>query len=147
MLPSSWVVLAAEPLSPSGKVDPRALPPEERATGAGPAGGAPRDALERYLAALWSELLGVQAVGIHDDFFALGGNSITGAVLINRLQERLGEIVHVVVIFDAPTVARMSAHLAREHAAAVSRVFGLAPGGAAERPGGGRLRRAQVGAL
>ncbi len=41
-------------------------------------------------------------VGVHDDFFALGGNSICGAILINRLQEELGEIVHVVAIFDHP---------------------------------------------
>ncbi|HEY3572046.1 MAG TPA: amino acid adenylation domain-containing protein [Thermoanaerobaculia bacterium] len=144
MLPSSWVVLEAMPLSPSGKVDRRALPLDERPTGAGPEAVAPRNALESYLASLWSELLGVEAVGIHDDFFAMGGNSITGAVLINRLQERLGEIVHVVVLFDAPTVARMGAHLEREHAAAVSRVFGLTLDGAEEGPGGGRIGEAEI---
>jgi amino acid adenylation domain-containing protein len=124
MLPSAWVVLTSMPLSPSGKVDRRALPRDAGVREGQSAAVAPRNLLERSLAALWSELLGIETIGIHDDFFALGGNSITGAVLINRLQEQLGEIVHVVVLFDAPTVAKMSAYLMREHAGAVSRLFG-----------------------
>ena len=69
---------------------------------------APRD---RRWSASWpgsgARSLGLEReVGVHDDFFELGGNSITGAILINRLQEELGEIVHVVAIFDAPTVGR-----------------------------------------
>ena len=80
MVPSAFVVLAALPLTPSGKVDRRALPPAE----AGPSEAQPRPwrratPLERSLAGLWSELLGVEPVGVHDDFFDLGGNSITGA--------------------------------------------------------------------
>ena len=66
-------------------------------------------------------------VGIHDDFFELGGNSITGAILINRLQEKLGEIVHVVALFDAPTVARLAAYLASDYPEAVARVWGREP--------------------
>ncbi len=71
-------------------------------------------------------MLGTAPASVHDNFFALGGNSITGAVLINRLQDDLGEIVHVVVIFDAPTVADLAAYLGREHAGAVARRFGVA---------------------
>ncbi|HKI02159.1 MAG TPA: non-ribosomal peptide synthase/polyketide synthase, partial [Thermoanaerobaculia bacterium] len=147
MLPSAWVALEAMPLSPSGKVDRRALPREERPLEPGTEAMAPRNALERYLALLWSELLGVEGVGIQDDFFALGGNSITGAVLINRLQERLGEIVHVVVLFDAPTVAKMGAHLVREHAPAASRLFGpevLDAAVAAGEMGAGRIGGAEI---
>ncbi len=65
-------------------------------------------------------------MGLDDDFFALGGSSLSGAVLINRLQERLGEIVHVVAIFDAPTVSRLAAYLAAQHREAVRRVWGAA---------------------
>ncbi len=67
---------------------------------------------------------GVDGPGVDDDFFELGGSSISGAVLINRLQQRLGEIVHVVAIFDAPTVAKLAAYLATQHRAAVMRLWG-----------------------
>ncbi|HXO42091.1 MAG TPA: amino acid adenylation domain-containing protein, partial [Thermoanaerobaculia bacterium] len=85
---------------------------------------APRTPLESHLAAMFAEVLGSEPVGVRDNFFALGGNSITGAVLINRLQQELGEIVHVVVIFDAPTVAQLADYLQREHPGAVARRFG-----------------------
>ncbi|MES1240893.1 MAG: non-ribosomal peptide synthase/polyketide synthase, partial [Acidobacteriota bacterium] len=122
-MPSAFVFLDEMPLSPNGKVDRKALPEpdvvstiRERVE--------PRTALERFLAGLWSEALGGVEAGIHDSFFELGGNSISGAVLINRLQREVGEIVHVVAIFDAPTVARMAAYLAREHRDAVVRLWG-----------------------
>ncbi|MFL6262992.1 MAG: amino acid adenylation domain-containing protein, partial [Thermoanaerobaculia bacterium] len=128
MVPAAWVVLDELPLSPNGKVDRKALSQiaPERKTGEPAERVAPRTDLERALAGLWSESLGLAAeeLGIHDSFFALGGNSITGAILINRLQERLGEIVHVVAIFDAPTVAALAAHLAREYPQAVARIWG-----------------------
>ncbi len=63
-------------------------------------------------------------MGVHDDFFALGGNSITGAMFVNRLQKELGEIVHVVVMFDAPTVAQLAAWVVESSPAAVARLFG-----------------------
>ncbi|MEA2601550.1 MAG: hypothetical protein QOF89_2542, partial [Acidobacteriota bacterium] len=141
MLPTSLVALEAMPLNPSGKVDRKALPREEAPERAGEY-VAPRNPLEELLAALWRDSLKVERVGIDDDFFALGGNSITGAVLINRLQETLGEIVHVVVLFDAPTVAKMAAHVAREHVGAVARLFGPLPGLAEE---GGREIGRRVG--
>jgi amino acid adenylation domain-containing protein len=149
MLPTGWVVLDAMPLTPSGKVDRRALPPETAPFGSRGDRVSPRNELERFLASLWKDLLGVESVGIRDDFFALGGNSISGAVLINRLQERLGEIVHVVVLFDAPTVEKMAAYLVREHADAVARLFGPdALGGASLRSGAevpaGRISAAEV---
>ncbi|MFP5286522.1 MAG: amino acid adenylation domain-containing protein, partial [Thermoanaerobaculia bacterium] len=124
MVPSAFVVLPAMPLSPNGKVDRRALPAPETASPVEREHVAPRTALEEYLAGLWQAPLGLERVGIHDDFFELGGNSISGAVLINQLQERLGEIVHVVVIFDAPTVERMAAYLVGSYPEAVARIWG-----------------------
>src|SRR5262245_30842138 len=84
MLPAALVVLDALPLTTSGKIDRRALP--EAVPGGERASRyeAPRTALEQFLAGLWQEALGVERVGVHDDFFALGGNSISGAILINR---------------------------------------------------------------
>jgi amino acid adenylation domain-containing protein len=128
MLPQALVVLPALPLTASGKVDRRALPaaaaPARRRPFAplAPLAARPRDAVELRLHQLWSEVLGSGDFGVEDDFFALGGNSITGAVFINRLQEELGEIVHVVALFDSPTVARLAAYLAADYPAAVARL-------------------------
>ena len=121
MVPTAMVVLPALPLTPSGKVDRKALPAPELRPESAPSRCAPRTPLEAWVAGLWREVLGIEAVGVHDDFFALGGTSISGAVLINRLQQELGEIVHVVVIFDQPTVARLAAYLAAQHAASPRR--------------------------
>jgi amino acid adenylation domain-containing protein len=128
MLPSGLVLLAALPLTPSGKVDRGALlrHPTGEADGAvAPSSVAPRTALERALFDLWRASLQSERFGIHDDFFALGGNSISGAVLINRLQAELGEIVHVVAIFDAPTIAELAAYLVAQHRDTVVRRWGV----------------------
>jgi len=127
MVPAAFVVLPALPLSPNGKVDRKLLPAPDIADTAAPEDRehvAPRTPLEEFLAGLWKAPLGLESVGIHDDFFGLGGNSISGAILINQLQERLGEIVHVVVIFDAPTVERMAAYLVESYPEAVARIWG-----------------------
>ncbi|MFP5289028.1 MAG: amino acid adenylation domain-containing protein, partial [Thermoanaerobaculia bacterium] len=91
MVPAAFVTLPALPLTANGKVDRKSLPaPEAAAVKKGERTAprtAPRTALERFLADLW------QSSDFEDDFFELGGNSISGAILINRLQEALGEIV------------------------------------------------------
>ncbi|HTG36439.1 MAG TPA: non-ribosomal peptide synthase/polyketide synthase [Thermoanaerobaculia bacterium] len=125
MLPSSLVALDRMPLTANGKVDRRALPAPGAAGSVLEASYvAPANDLERFLAILWQEVLKVSQVGVHDDFFAVGGSSITGAVLVSRLQEKLREIVHVVVIFDHPTIAEMSAYLIDQHPEGVARLFG-----------------------
>ncbi|MEA2563042.1 MAG: hypothetical protein QOH06_4546, partial [Acidobacteriota bacterium] len=126
MVPAAFVTLPTLPLTSNGKVDRKALPvPEAASLAQKRERVAPRTGLELSLADLWQTALSSSGeVGIEDDFFELGGNSITGAILINRLQEVLGEIVHVVVIFDAPTIERMAAYLIGNHTEAVARVWG-----------------------
>ncbi|HVF59871.1 MAG TPA: amino acid adenylation domain-containing protein [Thermoanaerobaculia bacterium] len=129
MLPGAMVRLEALPLSPNGKIDRKALPePEASRPRLEREFVAPASTLERDLAALWLTALPVDRVGVHDNFFELGGNSLMGAILIYQLQAKLGEIVHVVTLFDNPTIAGLAAHLQAEHPAAVARVWGLAPG-------------------
>src|SRR6185369_12466729 len=133
MIPAAFVPVAVLPLTASGKVDRRALPDPEPAAAAGTEPEAPRTPLEEYLAGLWREALaagGAESVGIHDSFFDLGGNSITGAILINRLQREIGGIIHVVTLFDAPTVAKMADYLVREEREAVVRLWGVSSLGA-----------------
>ena len=128
MLPSGLVTLDALPLTGNGKVDHRELLRREP----GAAGEdepevpavEPRNDFERFLAELWAEVLKAERVGLDDSFFELGGHSIRGAVLVNRLQEALGEIVHVVAIFDAPTVRQMANYLVDHHREAVLRRWG-----------------------
>ena len=127
MLPSTAVVLDAMPLLPSGKVDRRALP-EPSLDGLRESEHiAPRNPVEAYLVELWREMLelGNEApISVRANFFQLGGNSIRGAVLINRLQRELDEIVHVVTLFDAPTLEELAEYLVRQHPQAVERRFG-----------------------
>ncbi|MDX1999822.1 MAG: condensation domain-containing protein, partial [Thermoanaerobaculia bacterium] len=123
MVPAHFLVLPEMPLNPSGKVDRKQLPaPEVRAGAAERV--APRTPLEAHLVGLFSSRLGGAELGVHDDFFALGGNSIGGALLVNQLQDELGEIVHVVTLFEASTPARLAEFLEREYPAAVAKLVG-----------------------
>ncbi|HTU20950.1 MAG TPA: amino acid adenylation domain-containing protein [Gemmataceae bacterium] len=112
MVPSTFVLLPSMPHTPSGKVDRKALPAPRAERSANHPFVAPRTPLEKYLAGLWGELLGVQQIGVLDNFFDLGGSSIQAAVLINRLQEKLGQQVYTVALFDSPTLAGFIHHLA-----------------------------------
>ncbi len=116
MIPSGFVFLEAMPLLPNGKTDRRALP--EPSHGRPELEGgyvAPRTPLERYLAGIWSDILELDCVGVHDRFFELGGTSLAAARFINRLQEELGENIYIVSIFEAPTIAQYAAFLEREY--------------------------------
>ncbi len=125
MLPAAFVLLQKFPLTPNGKVDRRALPaPDARRPEQGQAYVAPRDQLEQLLVDLWQKALGLDQIGVKDNFFEIGGNSIKGAILINRIQELLAEYVYVVAIFDAPTISELAEYLRRHYPEAVNRVGG-----------------------
>jgi amino acid adenylation domain-containing protein/non-ribosomal peptide synthase protein (TIGR01720 family) len=109
MVPSAFVELAALPLTPSGKLDRRALPPP--AAGLSAAGdrrfAAPRTAAEQLLAGIWQELLGLPAVGVHDNFFELGGDSILSILVVSRAA-RAGLRLTPRQLFEQPTVAGLA---------------------------------------
>jgi len=105
MVPADWVFLDALPLTPNGEVDRRALPapaPAERAF------VAPRTPLEERLAAMWSDLLGVQRIGSRDNFFHLGGHSLLTTQLVSRVRTELALEVPLPSFFDDPTVAGLA---------------------------------------
>ncbi|HEX2204791.1 MAG TPA: amino acid adenylation domain-containing protein [Longimicrobium sp.] len=107
MVPSAFVALDALPLSPSGKVDRRALPAprvERSATG-------PLSRAEAAVAALWREVLGGAAVGADDNFFDLGGNSLLLIRLAARIAETTGKAATAVELFRYPTVRAQAAWL------------------------------------
>ena len=121
MLPATFVFLERLPRTPNGKVDRGRLPaPQQEQTAYTP----PRNEAERRLAELWQDILNVERVGRQDNFFALGGDSIKGAVFVNKLQEQLEQYIYVVALFEAPTIAEFIEYLAVHYPAARSRLNG-----------------------
>jgi amino acid adenylation domain-containing protein len=124
LVPSRVVFLEALPRTPGGKVDRRALPSPDVEVGRLAGRRAPADSVERFLLDLWREVLGVQALGVEDNFFDVGGTSLQAAILTNLLQERLGDYVYPVALFDAPTIAELARYLERNYPEAVARLRG-----------------------
>ncbi len=106
MVPSAVVVLDRMPLGPNGKLIRTALPEPELA---GCAYRAPSTPREQALAALYADVLGVDRIGLDDDFFALGGHSLLATRLIGRARAYLGIEIPIRTIFDLPTVAALAA--------------------------------------
>ncbi|WP_321151580.1 non-ribosomal peptide synthetase, partial [Serratia nevei] len=106
MVPSAWVVVAALPLSPNGKLDRRALP-EPQGTQSQAAYEAPQGEHETLLAAIWRELLNVEQVGRHDNFFELGGHSLLAVKLMAQLR-RAGWGTNVQTLFSTPTLSALA---------------------------------------
>ena len=110
MVPSAFVALDAFPLTPSGKIDRRALPapdarPEVRTF------VAPRNPREQALAEIWREVLRTGQVGVEDDFFALGGHSILATQVLSRVRRELGVELPLRALFEAPTVRALAERL------------------------------------
>ena len=110
MVPTALMVLPALPLTPNNKVDRRALP-SPRATTVVPFAAAPENLLEQRIAAIWQEALGLQSVGMTDNFFDLGGHSLLVVQVQRRLRESWGHEVSITDMFRLPTIRALAAHL------------------------------------
>ena len=120
MIPSSFVFLPALPLTANGKIDRKALlnlPSPGLSAGAAQAqpGRSPSGEIERIVAGVWQEALGVPMVGLDDNFFDLGAHSLTVAEVQARLQEVLGREISLVDLFQFSTVSALAGHLAGTH--------------------------------
>jgi amino acid adenylation domain-containing protein len=109
MVPSTFTFLEALPLNRSGKVDRAALP--RPSGGRDQAVSAPATDLERSVAAVWREILGVDAVGVDDNFFDLGGHSLLIAKLHSRLSAILPREISLIDLFRYPTIGSLTKHV------------------------------------
>ncbi|HVR97061.1 MAG TPA: amino acid adenylation domain-containing protein, partial [Thermoanaerobaculia bacterium] len=110
MVPAAFVTLPAFPLTPSGKVDRRALSASAAPTGLEATDGyvAPSDPTEELLAGIWTEVLGVERIGARDDFFALGGHSLLATQVVSRIRSVLGAELPLRRFFESRTLAELA---------------------------------------
>jgi amino acid adenylation domain-containing protein len=114
MIPSVFVTLETMPLTPNGKIDRKALPAPPRARPNLEAPFvAPRSSLEQELKEIWSEVLGFDDLGIHDNFFDLGGDSLRAAQVVARFRRSLHLEVSLQDLFSAPTLAALADYVER----------------------------------
>ncbi|KIF71354.1 NRPS NcpA, partial [Streptomyces sp. AcH 505] len=118
MIPATYVTLDQLPLTPNGKVDAKALPvPDHHRPDLDATYTAPRTTAEHVVTTIWSDILGIDTIGVHDNFFALGGHSLLATRVTSRLRQQLGIDVPVRTLFTSPTPATLAVAM-RELAAA-----------------------------
>ena len=118
LVPSAFVLLDALPLLPNGKLNRRALPaPEPHSSASVRSATPPRDEIDAVLIGLWESVLGVTQIGIHDDFFDLGGHSLKAALLAARVRESFRVRLPLRTLFQATTVAALADLLTSQEAA------------------------------
>ncbi|HEX6288834.1 MAG TPA: amino acid adenylation domain-containing protein [Herpetosiphonaceae bacterium] len=120
MIPSTFVLLDALPLTPNGKLDRQALPaPTTLRPALDTRYASPRTVTERTITAIWQDVLQIDTIGVEDNFFDLGGHSLTLAQVGSRLQEAFGRPVQMVDLFKYPTISALATFLAQTEPAQV----------------------------
>ena len=115
MVPASYVMLQSFPLTPSGKVDRRALPdPAGEKSDLGDTFVAPRDEIENNLKEIWQWVLGVRPIGIRDNFFELGGHSLLAVRLFAHIEKFFGKSLPLSALFHAPTIEKLATEIRQE---------------------------------
>jgi amino acid adenylation domain-containing protein len=109
MVPSAFVMMEKFPLTPNEKVDRKALPaPDQNRPEMNRTFLAPRDAVEQQLAKIWEKVLGVQPIGVADNFFDLGGHSLLAVKVFSQIEKTLGKKLPLATLFRAPTIEEIA---------------------------------------
>jgi acyl-coenzyme A synthetase/AMP-(fatty) acid ligase/acyl carrier protein len=117
MVPSAWMKLDALPLTANGKVDRKALPaPDSQRPELSSAYIAPRSAIERDIAVVWQEVLGIENAGVNDNFFDLGGHSLQAVQVHAKLRAKFEKNLLLFELFQFPTIAAMAKYISNGHA-------------------------------
>ncbi len=110
MLPSHFVLLDALPLNPNGKVDRKALPAPSTTIDAGNR-VPPQTPNEIAVAAIWEDVLGISGIGVHDDFFAIGGHSLLAVRVLSRIARELTVSIPVDIVFQSRTIFLLACYV------------------------------------
>jgi thioesterase domain-containing protein/acyl carrier protein len=129
MVHGSFVMLDALPLTASGKLNRRALPAPVELRDRSAAFAAPQTPVEKSLAAIWAEVLGVNALGVNDNFFDLGGHSLLAVHLFARIEKEFGKRLPMATLFQSPTVAELATALQKDPPASWSSLAPIQPRG------------------
>ena len=115
MIPSTFIWLGALPLSPSGKVDRRALPaPDLAQRSSGEAFAPPLSMIHHLLSQIWEDLLDMRPIGIKDNFFSIGGHSLLAARLVDRIEQVFSKRLPLTTLFAGPTIEQLALALETE---------------------------------
>ncbi len=114
MIPQQFVEMDSMPVTPSGKLDRRALPVPQEESKTEEVYVAPQSEVEKIIAGIWQELLHVKTVGVRDSFFELGGHSLLLVRMLDKLQELFEKEVSVVDFFRYPTVEMLAKFLTQK---------------------------------
>ena len=128
MIPSAFVVLDTLPLTPNGKVDRKTLPvPDQTRPELEAKLVRPHNPIEKLLEEIWAEVLGVKGIGIHDNFFDLGGDSLLATQIILRVRDRLQMELTLRTLFEKPTIAMLATAVKGKQAGVSSHVLTVTP--------------------
>jgi len=111
MLPAAFMVLNDLPLLANGKLNRAELPAPDWSRDSNQEFVPPGTATEKRLASIWSDVLGVDQIGVHDDFFELGGHSLMAAQLVSRITDAMQIGLPLRRLFDSPTIAELAEHV------------------------------------
>ncbi len=131
MVPPAFVIMDALPLTPTGKVDRKALPvPDQQHIARDTGAVKPRNITEEALASIWCKLLGLNTVGVYDNFFELGGHSLLSVRLLDKIEKTFGRQLPLATLFQAPTIDALARTLNDENPEVTwSTLMAIQPGG------------------
>jgi acyl carrier protein len=111
MVPALWVELERLPITANGKINTRALPAPEKVQLSTNEFIAPRNKVEEKLTAIWQKILKVDTIGMNDNFFSMGGHSLTALRIVSTIKKEMGVELMIKQLFLNPTLGKLAAYI------------------------------------